>query len=383
MIFGLILACFGAIFNVLTDASRKMVLDHQYDATLISFWCKVVAFVCYMLLASGLVIKGVPLELPTMGASLGLTPKAGFMVYLALIAILEGAAILLNLRALQLAPLSLCVPFMALTPLFLLPIGAIFLGETISSGMVIGVLMVVIGSLVIYRKMFALGWLEPVRAIFRERGSRYMLMVAFLLSTTAALDKYFVGSGGNVEFAIRFSRSLVLALGKCVVLSLLFAGLVALRSGARKSSPKTAPEALTGLRWWGQVWGGVPGWLILAGVFEAVVLVLQLTALQFTVAALVISIKRSGILLACVIGWFLFKERGIVDRVIGSFVILSGVLIFFMTRPGPNGESLSGLGAAGIAGISLVLMSVALYWTRDWNRSNACDQEIVKAEAEA
>lgn len=33
--FGLILACFGSVFNVLTDASRKKILDRQYDAAVI------------------------------------------------------------------------------------------------------------------------------------------------------------------------------------------------------------------------------------------------------------------------------------------------------------------------------------------------------------
>ena len=33
---GLILAGFGPVFNVLTDASRKKILDRQYDAAVIS-----------------------------------------------------------------------------------------------------------------------------------------------------------------------------------------------------------------------------------------------------------------------------------------------------------------------------------------------------------
>ena len=63
----------------------------------------------------------------------------------------------LYFRALQVSPLSLCVPFMALTPLFLLPIGALVLHEAISAGMVAGVVLVVLGSLVINRQQFAHG----------------------------------------------------------------------------------------------------------------------------------------------------------------------------------------------------------------------------------
>jgi len=99
------------------------------------------------------------------------------------------------------------------------------------------------------------------------------------------------------------------------------------------------------------------------------VLVLQLTAVQFTVAAIVISIKRSGILLACVLGWFMFKERGITDRVIGSFVMIAGVAVFFLTKPNTQGATIIGFsGALGVAALALTGMSFALYLTRAWNK---------------
>ena len=108
----------------------------------------------------------------------------------------------------------------------------------------------------------------------------------------------------------------------------------------------------------------MPTWMVLAGVFEAVVLVLQLTAMQFTVAALVISIKRSGIVLAVFLGWLIFKERGITDRVIAACVMLSGVLVFFLTKPDAQGHATVGLtGALAVAVVALAGMGVALYMT--------------------
>ena len=66
---GLILACFGSVFNVLTDCTRKKILDHHYDAALIGFWCKVVALVCYLIALGVLVACGVGVALPPIGAS--------------------------------------------------------------------------------------------------------------------------------------------------------------------------------------------------------------------------------------------------------------------------------------------------------------------------
>jgi drug/metabolite transporter (DMT)-like permease len=262
---------------------------------------------------------------------------------------------------------------MALTPVFLLPVGKFILHEQISSGMIVGVVLVVIGSLVINRQLVANGWLEPAKAIIREKGSRYMLIVALLLTCTAALDKWFVSSPGNVDFAVRVSRSFSLAIGKCVVLTLFFAGLAWWRLRQAPAAPSPANVLTAANKGWMGVWRVAATWLILAGIFEAVVLVLQLTAVQFTVTAIVISIKRSGILLACALGWFLFKERGITDRVIGSCVMIAGVVIFFITKPDAQGAAMVGLaGATGVALLALLGMSIALYLTRDWNKRAAC-----------
>jgi hypothetical protein len=85
---GLILACFGSVFNVLTDVSRKKILDRQYDATVIGFWCKVVALGFYLLALGIAVLCGTGLELPQFGGSLHLSPMMAFVLYLILNALL-------------------------------------------------------------------------------------------------------------------------------------------------------------------------------------------------------------------------------------------------------------------------------------------------------
>jgi uncharacterized membrane protein len=335
----------------------------------IGFWCKAAALCCYLAALGVLLCLGIRPELPPVGAALHLSPRTAFLIYLIINALLEGTAILLNYRALQVSPLSFCVPFMALTPVFLLPIGKFFLHETISSGMIVGVFLVVTGSLVINRHLVADGWLEPAKAILREKGSRYMLIVAMLLACTAAIDKWFVTGGGDPELGVRVLRSFSLSLGKSLMLGLFFLLLAAWRL-SRKPRDKSLADRNTA---WTAAWGDVPGWIILAGLFEATVLILQMVAVQLTVAAIVISIKRSGILLACMLGWFLFKERGITDRVIGSFVMISGVVVFFLTKPDLHGSCMIGFtGALGVASLSLAGMSLALYLTRDWNKRAEC-----------
>jgi uncharacterized membrane protein len=360
--FGLLLASLMSVVSVFTDISRKKVLDEGHDTALVSFWCKLIALSAYFIGIGILYFNGTNPELPDIGKSFGISPIPAFFLYVTLNAMIEGAAILLSFKALQVSPISLCMPFMALTPLFLLPAGYFILNEPISYGMVVGVALVVIGSLVVYRQLFAKGLFEPVKAIFRERGSRYMLMVAFLLTFTNILDKFFVSSGANATFATSVSRALTLSIGKTAMLLVLFIGLMLSRK--KKVGRENLTEN-TSFSWTG-VFKGVAIWMILAGVFEAVVLVLQLTAIQFTVAAIVISIKRAGIVLSVFLGWLIFKERGITDRAIAACVMLSGVLIFFLTKPDAKNETILGFeGVISVAVTALIGAGVALYLTRN------------------
>jgi len=106
---GLLLACFGSVFNVLTDSARKKILDHGYDAVVIGFWCKTAALCCYVAALGVLLFLGIRPELPPVGAALHLSSKTAFLIYLVINALLEGTAILLNYRALQVSPFrSVC-----------------------------------------------------------------------------------------------------------------------------------------------------------------------------------------------------------------------------------------------------------------------------------
>jgi uncharacterized membrane protein len=221
---------------------------------------------------------------------------------------------------------------------FLLPAGVIFLDESVSGGMVVGVALVVIGSLVVNRELFAKGPLEPLRAIIREPGSRYMVMVAALLTVTNLLAKWFlVSDGGAVTFADKMQLALTLSVGKCVMLAVFFILLVIISQGLRKAeskSPAAIARAVSDIPWTG-VLRESPRWLILAGILEALVLVLMLVAMQFAVAAVVVAIKRSAVIWSVLLGWLMFKERNIGDRLIASAVMASGVIPQISVIMGP------------------------------------------------
>jgi drug/metabolite transporter (DMT)-like permease len=98
-------------------------------------------------------------------------------------------------------------------------------------------------------------------------------------------------------------------------------------------------------------------WIALAGVLDAVSLLLQLASYSYIAVVISVSIKRAGIILSVISGWLFFRERAITDKVIAASVMFAGVLILYLP--------LTAAQAFAMAGITLALMALALYATRE------------------
>jgi drug/metabolite transporter (DMT)-like permease len=104
------------------------------------------------------------------------------------------------------------------------------------------------------------------------------------------------------------------------------------------------------------VFRSVPGWTVLAGVLEAVGLLFQLSSHNYIPVVYTISIKRAGIVLVILVGWLVFKETGIGDKLIAASVMVVGVLILYLPVTLNQGITL------GV--VALAAMAIAFYSTR-------------------
>jgi len=102
---------------------------------------------------------------------------------------LEITAWIFYLRAIRVSPLSLTVPFLGLTPVFLLIVPWILMGETVSFMGGIGVILVAVGIYVLNVNQSSRGIFGPLKAVWHEPGSILMIIVAILFSFTATLGK--------------------------------------------------------------------------------------------------------------------------------------------------------------------------------------------------
>jgi drug/metabolite transporter (DMT)-like permease len=215
---------------------------------------------------------------------------------------LEIVAIILYIKALKNSPLSLTLPFLSLTPVFLIGVSYLLVGEKVSAPGALGIVCVAVGSYTLNISEFKKGILRPFTAIFRERGSVYMILVAFIYSITATLGKKAITHSSPIFFAIIYWTGFFLLF---TPVALYFAKkewrLVRYTEIARAA--------------------------IFPGVWEFVGTISYVVGLSLTKVAYLISVRRLAVLMGVLYGFILFKESGIGERFLGASLMFAGFVM--------------------------------------------------------
>ncbi|MEO1622088.1 MAG: EamA family transporter [Cyanobacteria bacterium J06632_3] len=309
----LFFASLTAFFEACKDATGKQslkVLDEY--SVLFSFMAVGVVVLLPLLL-----IQGVP------------TVQAGFWLALAIGGSLNILAFTLYVRALKLADLSLTVPLVTLTPLFLLVTSPLILQEWPTWADAVGVVLLVVGSYVLNLNFLnlnvlnrrlgkpgrrsMLAFLAPLTRMMRNPGSRLMLCVAFIWSITSNFDKIGVMNSSPLFWAIALFA--VIAVG--------MVPFVFLANGSTSQRESRGRGGLSTLRPMLRQWR----LLGITGGFNAIGIVFQMLALTMAPVAQVIAVKRMSALLSVLFGHFLFNETGLRERLLGATIMVSGVVV--------------------------------------------------------
>jgi len=182
----LVLGLGAALGDSGADAVTKRFFSHlpSYGMALARLLCAV----------PFLVLAALFIRPPTLGST--------FWLVLAAMLPLEAVATLFYMRALKVCHLSLCIPFLAFTPVFLILTGWVILGEGLNRWGVMGTLLIAAGSYILSLNPGHFSLLAPLLALVRESGARLMLGAAALYSGTAALYKLAVLHSDPVFFGI-------------------------------------------------------------------------------------------------------------------------------------------------------------------------------------
>lgn len=320
----LVLAGGAAVFYALHGAWSKRVTSRV--GPLVGAW----AFFAFALpfIAAYLWWEGLPPVAPSFWPILGAN------------VVLNLVASYLFLSALRSGDLGVTYPLLALTPLFVIPVEFQLLGELPGLWGALGIALVVVGIYLLNFSDRKAGLLAPFLALARNPGARRSLAVAVLWSVSGTLDRmavlassagfYGVGLAGGL--AVLFLPVIWIARRRGHREGLEGSGRDARPDGPAVSSVEVgnAPPP-----------AGVPGvveryshllpdgrvMLIIHGMLFALMFILQMEALELALASYVLSIKRTGAILAVVLGWLAFREGAFGPRILGTVVTLCGVTI--------------------------------------------------------
>jgi len=217
--------------------------------------------------------------------------------------ILNIFAYLLLIRAIRISPVSIVMPFVGFTPVFLIFTGYLILGETVSAGQSIGILLIITGGFILQMPQMSgkHGWHKIFNV--QEKGIGLMLLVAFIWSITASVEKIAVQSSSPSFYGAMIHLSL----------GVFFTGATVLKK------PRTTVKK------------DILGWLVVLGVVGAALAISQLTAIKITMVTNVIAFKRAGVIVSTLAGFFFFKEKNYIKAALGTLLIIFGTaLISFL-----------------------------------------------------
>jgi drug/metabolite transporter (DMT)-like permease len=245
-----------------------------------------------LFLAPFLLVTPIPhLPVPFWGWLLGLVPS-------------EILAMLLYMRAIRNSPLSITLPYLALTPVFTIITGFLLLGEKISLIGCTGILLVVGGAYLLNfehvlahpRHML----LAPFQAILREQGSRLMLVVALIYSATSVM-----GKGALQYVSPSFFGAFYFTLLGIIT--------IAIFSVQRPQIVyvmwrRPVPHAVVGL-------------------MMSVMVVTHFLAIKEIEVSYMIAVKRTSLLFGILYGALLFRERHLIQHVAAGTLMVGGVIL--------------------------------------------------------
>jgi uncharacterized membrane protein len=252
------------------------------------------------IVAYALRLFALPFLLPLLFFTKEIVLGSGFWIALLTGGTLNLITTVLYMKAIKASDLSVTVPMVTFTPLFLLLTSPIIVGEFPPLKGILGILLIVFGSYLLHLKEKPKGILAPFKAIITGKGPRLMLVVAFIWSVTSNIDKVGIRNSSVVLWAVAIHIFIIITMVPLVWLT------------SRYSIHQLVKQR---------------NMLIPLGFIDALKYFFQLAALQFTLVAYVISIKRTSAILCVIFGALIFKEKGLKERLTGSVIMVAGVLL--------------------------------------------------------
>jgi uncharacterized membrane protein len=214
--------------------------------------------------------------------------------------LLNVAANILYMRSISKGDISSVMPMQSFAPIFLLLSSPFLLGEFPNLMGLIGILTGFVGSYLLNLDLTKNSLLDPLKSLVKDKGTRYMLIVAFLWSISANFDKIAIQNSSTWQY---------MACTNILIFSVIT--ILVLATGRSKINLAAVDKK----------------YLFIISAFTVGSYIFHMTALSLTLAAYVVAMKRMSGVISVFLGNIFLKEANLKQRLLGSFVMLLGVLL--------------------------------------------------------
>ncbi len=247
------------------------------------------------------------LAIPILRSGLPMLSPA-FWATVAVMIPLEIAAFFFLLEALRVAPLVETVPFLSLSPLFTVLVSWCLLGERVTWLGFLGIGMIGAGGYLLYGHELRHGYLGPLKAMTRSRGTTLMVLVALLYSITSTLGKRAIELSSPMAFpGIYFA-----------LLAAVFVGIHL----ARGERPAAFLQAVARRPWL----------LVGLGLADGLTFLIHSIGVLLAPVAYFVGVKRLSSVVSVAVGGALFQERHLPLGVAGTTCMVAGVVLLTLGR---------------------------------------------------
>lgn len=211
----------------------------------------------------------------------------------------------LYMRAISKGDISTVMPMLSFTPIVLLIISPFTIGEFPKIGGLIGIIIVVIGSYILNIDLKKMSFWEPFKAIVKNKGTRYMLIVATLWGISGVFDKISINNSSVLQHITFINLLVFVSITLIVVI--------------QKKFNYTKMKL-------------VKSDLFLVSLFTTGSYLFHYIALSLTLVAYVVTIKRISSVFSVLLGYYFLNEPNVRQRLFGSIIMFLGVLLIIFSQ---------------------------------------------------
>lgn len=228
--------------------------------------------------------------------------SALFFLYIK--SILGALAFWCVMLAIKNMELSGALPLLVLTPGLVAFFAFLILGEALSNFEIVGMILMLIGIYILERKGKNL--LEPFRIFVKSRSHHYIIFALLLFTITSIADKWLLRDYQLAPKAFIPFQHLFLAFNFIIITFIVRLNCINL--------VKKLPVDL---------WK----WIILVSLFTVGYRYAQIETVKIAPVALVLTVKRTSVFFATVIGGKIFKEHHLLKKAIATLIMIAGAVI--------------------------------------------------------